>query len=105
LKPHYNKLLLQYCTYVLLLFFDAGPCVYFTVLISVECKREIEECSRLVGEVRRLEVELGEAQSQLLAVGFQQESDLIAEKDKCQNEISSLQQLIQGAYTQMSVLL
>lgn len=64
--------------------------------VLVECKRENEECNRLINEVRRLEVELGEAQSQLLAVGFQQESDLIAEKEKCQNEIASLQQLIQG---------
>ncbi|KAF4529384.1 hypothetical protein B566_EDAN003475 [Ephemera danica] len=69
---------------------------------ETECKREAEECNRLVTEVRRLEVELGEAQSQLLAVGFQQESDLLVEKQKCQTEISSLQQLIQETVEESS---
>jgi hypothetical protein len=59
-------------------------------------QKESEECAKLRDNVTKLESELGEAKSQLLAIGFQQETDLVAEQQNCQSEISSLQQLIQG---------
>jgi hypothetical protein len=50
----------------------------------------------LLVDVKRLTLELDEAKSQLVVAGFRMENDLQDEKRKCQEEIASLQQIVQG---------
>jgi hypothetical protein len=50
----------------------------------------------LLADVKQLTVELDEAKSQLVVAGFRLESDLQDEKRKCQEEIASHQQIVQG---------
>ncbi|CAB3387780.1 Hypothetical predicted protein [Cloeon dipterum] len=69
---------------------------------EVQWQKEAEENGRLKESLGRLEAELGEAKSQLVAIGFQQETDLLAEQQNCQTEIASLQQLIQETVEESS---
>jgi Rab GTPase-binding effector protein 1 len=65
-------------------------------MVAEELKRGAAEQSRLLADVKRLSSELDEAKSQLVVAGFRLESDLQDEKRKCQEEIASLQQIVQG---------
>jgi Rab GTPase-binding effector protein 1 len=65
-------------------------------MVSEELKRGALEQNRLMTEVKKLSSELDEAKSQLVVAGFRMESDLQDEKRKCQEEIASLQQIVQG---------
>jgi hypothetical protein len=80
------------------LFWSPAPLAKINIysIFAVQWQKESEECAKLKEEMKKLESELGEVKSQLLAVGFQQETDLITEQQNCQSEIASLQQLIQG---------
>ncbi|XP_059482684.1 rab GTPase-binding effector protein 2 isoform X2 [Neocloeon triangulifer] len=69
---------------------------------EVQWQKVNEENSKLRGDMLKMETELGEAKSQLLAIGFQQETDLLSEQQKCQSEIASLQQLIQETVEESS---
>jgi hypothetical protein len=68
----------------------------FYCMVTEELKRGSLEQSRLMADVKRLSSELDEAKSQLVVAGFRMESDLQDEKRKCQEEIASLQQIVQG---------
>jgi hypothetical protein len=65
-------------------------------MVTEELKRGALEQSRLMADVKRLSSELDEAKSQLVVAGFRMESDLQDEKRKRQEEIASLQQIVQG---------
>jgi Rab GTPase-binding effector protein 1 len=65
-------------------------------MITEELKRGAVGQNQLLADVKRLTVELDEAKSQLVVAGFRLESDLHDEKRKCQEEIASLQQIVQG---------
>ncbi|PSN56497.1 hypothetical protein C0J52_08449, partial [Blattella germanica] len=64
-------------------------------------QKEAEQ-NRLLVEVQRLSSELDEAKSQLVVAGFRLESDLQDEKRKCQEEIASLQQIVQETVEESS---
>ena len=65
-------------------------------MITEELKRGAVEQSQLLADVKQLTLELDEAKSQVVVAGFRMESDLQDEKRKCQEEIASLQQIVQG---------
>jgi Rab GTPase-binding effector protein 1 len=65
-------------------------------VVTEELKRGVADQNRLLADVKRLSSELDEAKSQLVVAGFRMESGLQDEKRKCQEEIASLQQLVQG---------
>ena len=65
-------------------------------MITEELKRGAVEQNQLLADVKQLTLELDEAKSQLVVAGFRMESDLQDEKRKCQEEIASLQQIVQG---------
>ncbi|KAJ9598189.1 hypothetical protein L9F63_011127, partial [Diploptera punctata] len=67
-----------------------------------ELKRGTAEQNRLISEVKKLSSELDEAKSQLVVAGFRLESDLQDEKRKCQEEIASLQQIVQETVEESS---
>ncbi|KAJ9574302.1 hypothetical protein L9F63_026050, partial [Diploptera punctata] len=56
----------------------------------------------VISEVKKLSSELDEAKSQLVVAGFRLESDLQDEKRKCQEEIASLQQIVQETVEESS---
>lgn len=62
-----------------------------------ELKRESAEHLRLLEDVKRLNIELGEAKSQLLVAGLRMECEQEVER-KCQEEIATLQQLVQETF-------
>ncbi|KAK7871865.1 hypothetical protein R5R35_006451 [Gryllus longicercus] len=62
-----------------------------------ELKRESAEHKRLLDEVKKLNMELGEAKSQLLVAGLRMECEQEVER-KCQEEIATLQQLVQETF-------
>ena len=66
------------------------------IKFAEELKRGTAEQNRLIAEVKRLSSELDEAKSQLLVAGFRLESDVQDEKRKREEEIASLQQIVQG---------
>lgn len=61
-----------------------------------ELERNALEKNQLNLEIKKLQTDLGEAQSQLVVAGLRLESDLEVEKRKAQDEIATLQQLFQG---------
>lgn len=61
-----------------------------------ELERNAHEKNQLNQEIKKLQTDLGEAQSQLVVAGLRLESDLEVEKRKAQEEIATLQQLFQG---------
>jgi len=67
-----------------------------------ELKRGAVEQNQLLADVKRLTLELDEAKSQLVVAGFRMESDLQDEKRKCQEEIASLQQIVQETVEESS---
>ena len=67
-------------------------------------KRGLEEQNKLKEDIRILNEELNESKSQLLVAGYQLESDVEEEKRKCQEQIASYQQLVQGIYRNISQL-
>ncbi|XP_069703128.1 rab GTPase-binding effector protein 1 isoform X2 [Periplaneta americana] len=67
-----------------------------------ELKRGATEQNRLLTDVKKLSSELDEAKSQLVVAGFRMESDLQDEKRKCQEEIASLQQIVQETVEESS---
>lgn len=67
-----------------------------------ELKRGFAEQNQLLADVKRLSLELDEAKSQLVVAGFRMESDLQDEKRKCQEEIASLQQIVQETVEESS---
>ncbi|CAG2066201.1 unnamed protein product, partial [Timema podura] len=60
-----------------------------------ELKRALSEKERLVEEVTKLGADLDESRSQVLLEGFRKEECMEEEKRRYQEEISSLQQLVQ----------
>jgi hypothetical protein len=69
-------------------------------MIAEELRCGAADQSRLLADVKSLSTELDEAKSQLVVAGFRLESDLQDEKRKCQEEIASLQQIVQGIILQ-----
>ncbi|KDR06357.1 hypothetical protein L798_04283, partial [Zootermopsis nevadensis] len=67
-----------------------------------ELKRGAADQNCLLADVKRLSSELDEAKSQLVVAGFRMESDLQDEKRKCQEEIASLQQIVQETVEESS---
>lgn len=67
-----------------------------------ELKRQHEEKILLQDEVRKLKNELDEAKSQLTVADLKVENDILVEKRKAQEEIATLEQLIQETVEESS---
>lgn len=55
-----------------------------------------KENTALISQVHKLTQDLDEAKSQLIATGYQMETDLKEQQNKAQEEIATLQQLVHG---------
>nr|XP_046478571.1 early endosome antigen 1-like [Neodiprion pinetum] len=67
-----------------------------------ELKRQLEEKISLQEEIHRLQTDLDEAKSQLTVADLKVENDILVEKRKAQEEIATLEQLIQETVEESS---
>lgn len=56
------------------------------------------ECKKLSGEMENMQKQLDDVKSQLVVVEYRTESDRQQQERKAQEEIASLQQLVQGMW-------